>query len=132
MLARARARDLYDDLVEAELSTWLTEQRSACDLIVSADTLCYFGSLDEPLSGAGRALRPGGLLAFTVEKAADGVGAYVLHSSGRYSHAESYVRKALVEAKLTVIDVELVVLRQEGGEDVAGLLVGARRPGPGD
>jgi predicted TPR repeat methyltransferase len=132
MLARARARRAYDELVEAELSAWLMGQRGAFDLIVSADTLCYFGSLVEALAGAERALRPEGLLVFTVERAADGVLAYELHPSGRYSHAASYVRAALAEAQLIPVAIDPVVLRREGGRDVDGLLIGARRSAPAD
>ena len=128
MLARARARNTYDQLVEAELSTWLASQPDAYDLIVSADTLCYFGSLEGALSGAASALRPGGLLVFTVEKASESVGAYELHPSGRYSHAEHYVREGLARATLTLLAVEPVVLRREGGHEVNGLLVSALRP----
>ena len=128
MLARARARGTYDQLIEAELSDWLASQRDAYDLIVSADTLCYFGSLEGVLSGAARALRPGGLLVFTVERAGELVGEYELHPSGRYSHAEHYVRDGLARATLTLLNVEPVVLRREGGHEVNGLLVSAQRP----
>lgn len=126
MLARARARQKYDQLVEAELSTWLASQRQAYDLIVSADTLCYVGALEAALSGAAQALRPQGLLVFTVERAADAVEAYRLNPSGRYSHAERYVRDGLAKAMLSPIDIEPVGLRRERGDEVAGLLVGAR------
>lgn len=129
MLARARARDTYDQLIEAELSDWLASQRDAYDLIVSADTLCYFGSLEGVLTGAARALRPGGLLLFTVEKASELVSAYELHPSGRYSHVERYVREVLARATLTPVNVESVVLRREGGHEVNGLLVCAQRSG---
>ncbi len=128
MLARARARKKYDELVEAELSAWLASQHHAYDVIVSADTLCYFGALDQVLSGAERALRPGGRLAFTVERAGDAVPAYQLNPSGRYSHAEVYVRDGLAAAGLTPIGIEHVVLRREGGQEVSGLLVSAQRP----
>lgn len=128
MLARARALNKYDQLVEAELSTWLASQLDAYDLIVSADTLCYFGSLEGALSGAAHALRPGGLLVFTVENAGEAVREFELHPSGRYSHAEHYVRAGVVGATLTLLDVEPVVLRREGGQEVNGLLVSARRP----
>src|SRR5205823_4190516 len=101
MLARARARNKYDHLVEAELSAWLASQRQTYDVIVSADTLCYFGALDKALSGAARALQPGGLLVFTVERAADDVQTYQLNRNGRYSHAEQYVRDTLAQAMLT-------------------------------
>ena len=128
MLARARARKKYDELVEAELSAWLASQRQAYDVVVSADTLCYFGALEQVLSGAEKALRPGGRLAFTVERAGDAVPAYQLTPSGRYCHAEAYVRDGLAEAGLHVLDIEHVVLRREGAQEVSGLLVSAQRP----
>lgn len=128
MLARARARGKYDDLIEAELSSWLAGQREAYDLIVSADTLCYFGMLECVLSGAASALRAGGRLVFTLERAEDGVPDFRLNPSGRYSHAESYVRDGIGAAGLTLTDLGPVVLRREGGQEVNGLLVGAQRP----
>lgn len=127
MLARARARDKYDDLVEAELSAWLGRQRHAYDVIVSADTLCYFGALDAVIAGAATALKSGGLLVFTVEKAAEDVREHKLEPSGRYSHAGEYVRHSVAGARLTVNDIDPVVLRREKGQDVAGWLVSARR-----
>jgi len=127
MLARARARNQYDQLVEAELSAWLASQQAEYDLIVSADTLCYFGALEEVLSGAGRALRPGGRLVFTVERADAGSPAYQLNPTGRYSHAEGYVREVLAGAMLDAIEIAQVVLRRERGSEVGGLLVSARR-----
>ena len=57
MLARARARKQYDQLVEVELSAWLASRQQAYDLIVSADTLCYFGALEQPPSGAEKYVR---------------------------------------------------------------------------
>jgi predicted TPR repeat methyltransferase len=127
MLARARARNTYDGLINAELSGWLAAHAASCDLIVSADTLCYFGELDAILSAAHGALRPGGLFAFTLEKAADDVAAHVLNPHGRYSHAERYVRDRVAEANLQLAGIEHVVLRRESGRDVEGLLVSARR-----
>ncbi len=128
MLARARARGGYDDLVDAELSSWLRSQRPAYDVIVSADTLCYFGALDGVMAATASALKPGGLVVFTVEKAADDVAAFNLTPSGRYSHAGDYVRTCMAEAALALNAIEPVVLRREGGKDVAGWLVSARRP----
>ncbi len=128
MLARARARKKYDQLVEAELSAWLGSQQQAYDLIVSADTLCYFGALEQPLSAAASALRPAGRLVFTVEQAGPTVESYQLESSGRYSHAEPYLRATLAGATLEAIDIRPVVLRRERGHEVSGLLVSAQRP----
>ena len=128
MLARARARQTYDLLVEAELSGWLATQRHAYHLIVCADTLCYFGALDRVLTAAERALQADGLLVFTLESAADGVPEYQLNPTGRYSHADQYVRDRLAAAALALVGIEPVVLRRESGQEVRGLLVSARRP----
>lgn len=127
MLARARARKAYDELIESELAAWLAGRSEEFDLIVSADTLCYFGALEHALAGAARALRPGGRIVFTVERAAEGVREYHLDTTGRYTHAEQYVRDALTAAGLDSIAVEHVVLRSERGKEVRGLLASARR-----
>jgi predicted TPR repeat methyltransferase len=128
MLARARARKTYDELIESELASWLAGRSQEFDLIISADTFCYFGALDQALNGAAGALRPGGRVVFTVEKAADEVTGYHLDHTGRYTHAEGYVRQVLSEAGLDSIAVEHVVLRRERGSEVHGLLASARRP----
>jgi predicted TPR repeat methyltransferase len=128
MLARARVQKQYDELLEAELTAWLTQQDRKYDLIISADTLCYFGALEEPLSAAAGALRSGGRLVFTVENAGSTVPDYRLDSTGRYSHAESYVRASLAAAAFDAIEISQVVLRRERGHEVNGLLASAQRP----
>ena len=127
MLARARARESYDELIESELASWLAGRSQEFDLIVSADTLCYFGALDEAIAGAASALRPGGRIVFTVERAAEDVREYHLDSTGRYTHAERYVRDALTAAGLDSVAIEHVVLRRERGKEVQGLLASARK-----
>ncbi|MDX1655401.1 MAG: tetratricopeptide repeat protein, partial [Candidatus Competibacteraceae bacterium] len=69
MLAKARGRGVYDRLEEAELTAFIAADPARWDAIVSADTLCYFGALEEVIAAAASALRPGGLLIFTVERA---------------------------------------------------------------
>jgi predicted TPR repeat methyltransferase len=127
MLAKARVVKQYDELVEAELTAWLARQSQVYDLIVSADTLCYFGSLDEALAAAAHALRPGGRVVFTVESAGDAVTKYHLDATGRFQHAPSYIRQVLADSSLDAIETERVVLRRERGHEVGGLLVSAQR-----
>ena len=67
MLARAKSRNVYDVLVKAELTAYLQSQSRAFDVILSADTLVYFGPLEDMLKAAHGALRARGLLLFTVE-----------------------------------------------------------------
>ncbi|HEY0837714.1 MAG TPA: tetratricopeptide repeat protein [Azospirillum sp.] len=127
MLGRAYGRGLYDELCEAELGAFLAGRPEAFDLIIAADVLCYFGALDTVLAAAARALRPGGLLAFTVETM-DGGSDYRVNPHGRYTHAADYVRRTLGDAGLDTRGLVPETLRHEGSQPVAGLVVTARRP----
>ena len=51
MLEHARQKGVYDALVHAELVGHLEQHRGAYDIIISADTLVYFGVL-EPFAAA--------------------------------------------------------------------------------
>ncbi len=129
MLDQARARNVYDEVVKGELTAFLRDFHAAYDVIVSADTLCYFGPLNEVAAAAAEALRPGGSLVFTVEEMIDG-GAdagYALSLHGRYQHARRYVERVLADANLRS-DITLAELRLEAGDPVAGLVVRATKP----
>lgn len=126
MLRRARQRACYDVLHKAELGYYLATQPDSFDLIVSADTLCYFGDLHEVLGTAAQALRPAGRLVFTVEALADG-SALKLQPTGRYAHSHDHLLECLRAAGFDELHIEAAVSRSEGGRDVAGWLVSARR-----
>lgn len=131
MLAKAEPRQVYDELMKAELTAFIeAAQASSYDLIVSADTLCYFGELHEVARATARALRPRGGFVFTVE-ALEGDAAgpgYHLHPHGRYSHREGYVREVLAAAGFAPVSLQRVHLRTEGGKPVEGWLVTAQTP----
>lgn len=150
MLAEARRRAVYDELIEAEITRFLSEQSAAYDLIVCADTFCYFGKLDEAFTAAVQSLRPDGWLVFTVEKApmriestatssaepdvaqkssqATSPAGYQLRQHGRFCHTEDYVRQTLEQAGLQIRALQTAILRKERGRDVEGLVVAACVP----
>ena len=128
MVERARARQCYDELVVEELSTFMRSRPGAFDAIVSADTLVYFGALEEPLSAARGALTKDGVLVFTVESLPETSSQdYRLETHGRYAHTERYLRSALAVAGFTATRIEPATLREESGEAVSGAVVTARR-----
>jgi predicted TPR repeat methyltransferase len=132
MLDKARERGGYDELVKAELVSYLQAQPARFDIVVSADTLCYFGRIDAAVAAAAQALRPGGRLVFTVEALpADRPepAGYRLLLNGRYAHERAYVEACLAGAGLQLSALESVVLRQEVGEPVQGWLVAAQKAG---
>ncbi len=122
MTEKARERGGYDELVVEELTAFMRARPAAFDIVISADTLVYFGSLREPLEAARTCLRDGGLLAFTLEQL-DSPEPYQIRPHGRYGHSEAYVQASLAEAGFARTTLEKVVLRRERGEDVAGHLV---------
>jgi predicted TPR repeat methyltransferase len=134
MLALAREKKVYDELVKGELTAYLHDANGSFDLIVSADTLCYFGALGEVVAAAARVLRPGGMFVFTLEELDDDAAApaeFRLIPQGRYSHARAYVEHVLTQAKLRphIVRAEL---RMEGGLPVAGLVVRAAKAAGAD
>jgi len=127
MLAKARGREAYDDLIQAELTDFLDQKSQAFDIIASADTLCYFGALEPVFKAAAKALKTGGFLAFTLEDAEDETKSFLLNPHGRYSHSRGYVRGAIETAGLDMHSISSAILRKEHGEPVPGQIVVARK-----
>jgi predicted TPR repeat methyltransferase len=129
MLKRAGVRKLYDELIMGELTAFVGAVPAAWDLIVSADTLVYFGDLAAAMAAAYRGLRPGGSVVFTLERASEDEAPQGLRINphGRYSHTESYVRRVLSAAGLEPRQLTHVHLRLELKKPVEGLLVVASR-----
>ncbi len=130
MLKLAAEKQVYQELIHAELTQYLREHPDEFDVIVSADTLVYFGALEQVAAAAAASLRPGGVLVFTVEEAGEQehAASWVLCRHGRYAHGPEYVRRLLSDVGL---DPHIVrgELRLESGLPVAGLVVRATKPG---
>ncbi len=130
MLDKAERRHVYDDLHHAELVAHMRAHPARWDALICADTLCYFGELGSALEAARQALRPGGVLVFTVEALPDAATSppFHLHPHGRYAHARPYVQSCISEAGLSLERLGSAVLRSEAGRQVNGWLVAARAP----
>ena len=128
MLAHAKEKNVYDALMKTDLTEYLRDNSEAFDLIVSADTLVYFGDLESVLAAAARALRPNGLFVFTLEHLVGGEAdvEYRLELHGRYSHARTYVEQLLAFSGLQP-EIAHAELRMEAGAPVAGMVIRATK-----
>ena len=128
MLERAAPRGVYDALEKSELVQFLAGRPGAFDVLVSADTLIYFGELAPMFAAAHAALRPGGTLVFTLEAldAADDA-PFRLTESGRYAHALPGLRARVAAAGFAEPAVAAITPRLESARAVAGWLVTTRR-----
>lgn len=128
MLALAKKRHVYSDLHKLELVNFLNLHPAEFDLLISADTLCYFGSLQSVMAASYRAVRAGGHLIYTVEASDDDTCPHRLDPSGRYAHSLVHVSTAATAAGLRLSCVNRVTLRTESGKPVTGWLVTLNRP----
>ncbi|MCH8489945.1 MAG: methyltransferase domain-containing protein [Oceanicaulis sp.] len=127
MLARARAKGLYDLLDKADLNT-LALNDARYDLIVAADVFTYVGALERITAWCAASLTPGGRLAFAVEA---GEGGVTLRESRRFAHGRAYLNDLLASAGFGGVTFTDCVLRQDRGADIAGLIAVASAPSAG-
>lgn len=129
MLEQARRRGLYDELAAEDLSVTLERKEACWDLILAAEVFNYLGNLGGVFAAAARALRPGGLFAFTAE--ADAEPGYRLCPTGRFVHSLAYLREQADAAGFQERSAEVATLRFENDRPVSGHIVvlqGGRGP----
>jgi len=128
MLEVARSKSLYDRLFCRDILAPWDIEGLRFDLIYSSDVFVYFGRLDFVLSEIHRHLMAeGGILAFSVERLASLSMPFVLQENGRFAHSPHYVLEQLESAGFRPRERVETVLRKEGGKDVRGVLILARR-----
>jgi predicted TPR repeat methyltransferase len=143
MIARCRAKGIYDRLETEELAAFLKAERTAqrrYDLVIAADVFAYLYDLAPVVRAVAEVLVSGGIVAFTVETqdsdcSDDGAGdnnAVALGEKLRYRHGAGHVRAAIAAAGLALIEVAPATTRIEAGEAVPGLVAVARHRGGHD
>jgi predicted TPR repeat methyltransferase len=117
MLAKARARGLYQALEQRDLLDALAAPDTGWDMIVAFDTFPYLGALEETFAAAAQVLRPGGWFIFSTEHAEGD--SYRLRGNGRFAHGADYVT-ALAAGRFEIVRRHTALLRREAGRTVDG------------
>jgi predicted TPR repeat methyltransferase len=124
---------LYDETRVGDVMNVFQELKDSISLIVAADSYIYFGDLVPLFEAMYDGLRPGGIVAFTLENvSAESEIALVtskpdwkwqLTASGRFAHRKAYVESVCIEHALTILLYEtLDGFRFEHGVAVRGHL----------
>lgn len=130
MIHAARARGVYDTLAHADVVQHLQASARHYDLVVAADTFIYLGDLGPLFAALRPRLRPGAVLAFSVETAEagpdDSAPDYRLNAQLRYAHSQAYLQRLARLHGLLVVSAEPRVLREEQRQPVWGWIVAMR------
>lgn len=121
MLGQAKERNLYDELHCEEITRFCGRHPATFDLIVAADTINYFGKLEQVIESIASALRVSGQCAFFVERMeGENPQGFRLERHGRFSHCPHYVKQCLTAARLRVLAQHEAPIRSESGHPVFG------------
>ncbi len=121
MIAKARERGVYDELVVGDVMEPLRNRIAAFDLVIAADVFIYIGDLGEIVHAVAVALREGGVFAFSTETD-DIARHFTLRASGRYAHARAYVAELARSEGLEALVTEGLILRKDAGEPIHGYI----------
>jgi predicted TPR repeat methyltransferase len=120
MVAEANGKSVYDAVSIGDLVTHMAARPRHYDLILAADVFVYLGDLTPVFRAAATAIRPGGLCAFTLQRRDES--GFALGEERRFSHSREHVVASAVAGGWDVLRLDDVVVRQDRGFDVPGLL----------
>ena len=104
----------------------MRERPNAFDLVIVADTLIYFGPLEQVFYAVRTVLRPSGLFIFTVEESPLADERYCIKPNGRFGHGRAYLELLLPASGFDVLEILPAAIRIELDQPVNGFVVAAR------
>jgi predicted TPR repeat methyltransferase len=123
MLQQARARGIYQALLQSDLVPMMQSQADASfDIVTSAVVFIYVGRIEEGVQEIRRLLKLGGLFAFSVASGLQDELGFKLETSSRYSHAACYLQALTARHGFTVPATQPVAIRVEQGQAIMGQL----------
>lgn len=118
MLAYAAKKAIYDELIESNLLSYLTDKHEAFDLVMAGDVFVYMGELAEIFLSVEKILRPAGLFVFNTEiTAAEN---YKMNQSGRFAHSKEYLDQLAIKNNFKIVFYATAVTRMQNNEPVQG------------
>jgi len=128
MLNKARATSAYDLLEHADALDYLGRHHSEFDIIVAAGVFHYFGELSPLLRHCFEALRPNGLLLFTLANGPLMGDSHYYQPEQYFTHAPQYVMQQLGELGINGGSLRRVLWPAADQHSEHALVVAVRRP----
>ncbi|MEQ1517299.1 MAG: methyltransferase, partial [Usitatibacteraceae bacterium] len=120
MLSRARERNIYDQLVESDLLSFLQKNDRQFELITATDVLIYVGDLELLFAQISAHLATGGIFAFSTESPPDLDEDFRLETSGRFAHRDDYIERLATLNGMRVVNRIDTVIRTEKATPLSG------------
>ncbi len=132
MLALARSKNVYDDLHQGDLMTFMLDHPQAYDVVTCAATLIHFGDLGPAFAAAATALRAGGSFVVTVfpHERDDEFSVATLEGLGQggcFVHGRGYIAATARANGFEVEAIENAVHEYKNGLPLMGLVVVLRK-----
>lgn len=127
MLAVAKTKNLYQELIHAGLSEGLNKLQDV-DLIIAADVFPYLGDLKNIFAACQQALKPGGHLAFSVEKLSENNSSYQLLQTIRYAHSKNYLETLSSNYGFEILGLDNIILRKQRETTIEGYAFLLKKP----
>ncbi len=121
MIATARSTGVYDELALGDVVEFMVKTAASFDLILAADLFIYIGDLEELFSAAAKALRPRGLLAFSIETIEGRP--YALRRTRRYAHSLGYISELAQRHSMHMLESRPTDIRRGDRGAVEGHMI---------
>ncbi|MFH1216590.1 MAG: tetratricopeptide repeat protein [Pseudomonadota bacterium] len=119
MLAQAREKKIYQEVAQNDIVSFLEKGDVFYDFFLAADVFVYLGDLRPIFSLVRKKAHPGACFVFSSETCGQG---FLLQESGRYAHAEKYIRELAEQCGFSINCCRPARLRKEKGEWISGNL----------
>jgi len=121
MLAIARGKELYDQLMCDDIIHYLNTYDEVYDLIVGSGVLIFFGELSAMFTAVSRRLKSDGYFIFTLYKSN---GADIeIRDNMHFAHSEQYIRSIVTQPGFDVASIEPVIHEYEHEQPQPGFIV---------
>ena len=120
MLSEAKKKNIYQKLICANILKLQDDLARKYDVVICADTLPYFGNLNDLFSIAQQYLKKKGHWIISIES--DYADDYKLTESARYTHSPKYIERCATKYNFSVSHSENIHLRTQQKTLIEGMI----------